>query len=132
MKIIVDTNVLLRAFLGDDAKQAAVAKRTLEQASLIAIPVPAFCEFVWVLRRQYKVPGADIAAAIEALLVIETVQTDLPAVEAGLAVLKAGGDFADGAIAAQGGPLGGALFATFDQTARLLWQRQGGQVAMLE
>jgi len=36
---------------------------------------------------------------------------------AGLAVLESGGDFADGAIAYEGGLLGGPEFVTFDQQA---------------
>ena len=48
---------------------------------------------------------------------IDAVTTDLPAVEAGLAALRAGGDFADGVIAHQGEALGGAVFASFDRRA---------------
>jgi predicted nucleic-acid-binding protein len=132
VNITVDTNVLLRAFLGDDPAQAALAKRTLDQVTLIAVPVPALCEFVWVLRRHYKIAGADIALAIEALLEIEAVQTDLPAVEAGLALLKAGGDFADGAVAVQGHALGGTVFTSFDRAAVQLWKQAGGQAALLD
>lgn len=37
------------------------------------------------------------------------------AVEAGLAVLEAGGDFADGIIAYEGNWLGGETFVSFDK-----------------
>lgn len=46
--------------------------------------------------------------------------TDRPAVEAGLALMRAGGDFGDGVIAYQGFAMGGAAFASFDREAVLL------------
>lgn len=52
------------------------------------------------------------ADAIEAMTEIDVVVTDLPAVEAGLTPLRAGGDFADGVIAHQGEALGGTVFAS--------------------
>jgi predicted nucleic-acid-binding protein len=40
-----------------------------------------------------------------------------PAVEAGLALMDAGGDFADGIIAYEGSWLGADMFVSFDKTA---------------
>lgn len=117
VKITADTNVLLRAVVRDDEAQAAVAQALLLRAAVIAVPVPVFCEFAWVLRRGYGYGIGDIAGAIEAIAQIDAVATDAPAVDAGLAALRAGGDFADGAIASQGGRLGGAVFASFDRSA---------------
>ena len=45
--------------------------------------------------------------------------------EAGLAVLEAGGDFADGVIAHQGQWLGGDTFVSFDRQAVTLLSEQG-------
>ena len=117
VKITADTNVLLRTVVADDAEQAAAARALLLQASLVAVPVPVFCEFAWVLKRSYARSAAEIAAAIEALTNIDVIATDVPAVEAGLAALRAGGDFADGVIAHQGETLGGTVFASFDRRA---------------
>ena len=117
VKITADTNVLLRTIVADDAEQAAAARKLLRQASLVAVPVPVFCEFTWVLKRSYARSAAEIAAAIEALTNIDVIATDVPAVEAGLAALRAGGDFADGVIAHQGEALGGTVFASFDRRA---------------
>ena len=50
---------------------------------------------------------------IRSLLDSATVQVDRPAVEAGLAVLEAGGNFADGVIAFDGRRLGGEVFVSF-------------------
>lgn len=115
MKITADTNLLLRAILEDDPRQAADAQALIGRAELIAVPVPALCEMVWTMRRLYKRPVDEIADALEALLQVDTVVTDRPAVEAGIAILRRGGDFADGVIARQGTTFGGTVLATFDQ-----------------
>ncbi len=121
MRITADTNLLLRAILDDEPEQSAQARALLEQAGLIAVPVPVFCELVWTMARLYKRRPDEVADAVEALLSVETVATDRLAVEAGLGVLRAGGDFADGAIAWQGAAMGGEVLATFDrQGLRLL------------
>ena len=117
MKITVDTNVLVRAVVRDDKKQAQAAARILKDASLIAVPLPCLCEFVWVLRRVYGFGQNDVVAAVEALVDAANVVVNHPAVDAGLAVLKAGGDFADGLIAYEGEWLGGETFVSFDKKA---------------
>lgn len=129
VKITADTNVLLRAVVRDDAGQAATAQALLLRATVIAVPVPVFCEFAWVLQRGYGYGTGDIAAAIEAIAAIDAVVTDSPAVDAGLAALRAGGDFADGTIAAQGERLGGTVFASFDRGAVAWLQRHGTNAA---
>ncbi|MTK10719.1 MAG: type II toxin-antitoxin system VapC family toxin [Clostridiaceae bacterium] len=116
MKITADTNLLLRAILEDDPDQATEAQTLIDRAELVAVPVPVFCEMVWTMRRLYKRSADEIANAIEALLQVETVATDRPAVEAGIEVLRRGGDFADGVIAWLGMALGGTVLATFDKT----------------
>ena len=45
------------------------------------------------------------------------VEVDQPTVDAGLAQLEAGGDFADGVIAHQGRWLGAETFVSFDREA---------------
>lgn len=117
MKITADTNVLLRTVVQDDEEQAVAAQALLLRATVIAVPVPVFCEFAWVLRRGYARGADDVAAAIEAITGIEAVVTDRPAVRAGLSALRSGGDFADGVIAHQGEGLGGTVFASFDRSA---------------
>ena len=128
VKITADTNVLLRALVRDDPAQAAISQALLLRATVIAVPVPVFCELAWVLRRGYGYSTGEVAAAIEALIETDTVVTDMPAAEAGLAALRAGGDFADGAIARQGESLGGTVFASFDHGA-VAWLREGGAPA---
>jgi len=117
VKVIADTNVLARAVLQDDPQQGQAAAAMLERASLIAISLPTLCEFVWVLRRGAKLSKEDVALSIRDLLDAGTVSMNRPAVEAGLAVLEAGGDFADGVIAHDGAWLGGETFVSFDRKA---------------
>jgi len=131
VKITVDTNVLLRAALGDDEAQQKVAIETLESADMVAISVQSLCEFAWVLDRGYKTARADIAAAIRRLLDMRNVVVNRPAVEAGLGVLDAGGDFADGIITYDGNWLGGDTFVSFDKKAVSLIAEQGQRARLL-
>lgn len=131
MKVTVDTNVLVRAVVGDDEKQARAAAKLLSDAETIAVSLPCLCEFVWVLRRVYSFGQDDISAAIEALLDAGNVAVNRPAVDAGLAILKAGGDFADGLIAYEGNWLGGETFVSFDRKAVSLIAEQGQQARLL-
>jgi predicted nucleic-acid-binding protein len=89
------------------------------------VAVTALCEFVWVLRRVYAFPVAEISAAIRALMEAGNVSLDRAAVEAGLLQLEAGGDFADAVIAHQGQWLGGDTFLSFDRQAVALLQQRG-------
>lgn len=121
MKVTADTNVLLRAYVADDVAQARAAVDLLANAETVAVSLQSLCEFVWVLVRQYQTAREDVSAAISALLNTENVVVNRPAVDAGLAVLDAGGDFADGIIAFEGSWLGGETFVSFDKKAvRLL------------
>ena len=131
MKVAVDTNVLVRAVMRDDLAQADVAAKVLAEAELIAVALPCLCEFVWVLLRVYRLQPSDIAAAIRALLATANLAVNRPAVEAGLRVLDAGGDFADGVIAYEGQWLGGEAFVSFDKKAVSLLAAQGLSARLL-
>lgn len=117
MKFAVDTNVLVRAVMRDDEAQAELAAKLLTEAQLVAVALPCLCEFVWVLLRVYGLQPSDAASAIRALMAAANVEMNRPAVEAGLNVLDAGGDFADGVIAYEGQWLGGETFVSFDKKA---------------
>jgi predicted nucleic-acid-binding protein len=131
LNITADTNVLIRAVVRDDAAQASIAAKALMEADKIAVTLPSLCEFVWVLLRVYDFKPLDIAIAIEALTSAANVQVNRPAVEAGLAMLEAGGDFADGVIAFEGRWLGGETFVSFDKKATALLKSQGLQTELL-
>ncbi|KKC24043.1 type II toxin-antitoxin system VapC family toxin [Sphingomonas sp. SRS2] len=132
MKITADTNVLLRLVLADDEAQGLAAVEAMESASLVAISVHSLCELAWVLERLYKKARPEIAAAIRGVIEAENVVVNRPAVDAGLAVLDAGGDFADGVIAFDGQWLGGETFVSFDKTAVKLLDGQGIAAQLLK
>ena len=121
MKITADTNVLIRAVLEDDPKQSAIARSVLAAAEAILLPLPVLCEFAWVLRQGRHLTPGEVAEEIRVLMQASTVVADRLAVEAGLAVADAGGDFADGVIAHEGRSMGSETFVSFDKKAvRLL------------
>jgi predicted nucleic-acid-binding protein len=131
MKITADTNVLVRAVTGDDPQQSKTAQTTLRNADVVALAIPALCELVWVLSQGYKIPASQIADAVRGLVDSANVVVNRPAAEAGLAMLDAGGDFADGVIAYEGTWLGADAFVSFDKRAVKLMEAQGISARLL-
>ena len=131
MKITADTNVLVRAIAEDDAEQSKAAQIVLRKADVIAISISALCELVWVLSQGYKIRASDIAVTIRGLINGENVVVNKPVAEAGLVMLEAGGDFADGAIAYEGNWLGADTFVSFDRKAVKLIEAQGKSARLL-
>lgn len=131
MKITPDTNVLVRAVTGDDPQQSKIAQATLANADGVALAISALCELVWVLSRGYKIPASQIADAVRAFLNGANVLVNRRVAEAGLAMLDAGGDFADGVIAYEGNWLGAEAFVSFDKNAVKLLQEKGLSAELL-
>ena len=131
LKITADTNLLLRSVLQDDPRHGPLATKTLKRAEIVAIPLPVFCEYVWVLRRSYKESASSVADSIAHLISSPNVAVNNPAVEAGLTTLRAGGDFADGVVAHEGMWLGAEEFVSFDIKAVTLLQSQGIRATLL-
>lgn len=117
MKITVDTNVLVRVATGDDKAQSAQARQIMLSARSVVVPLPCILEFVWVLRSVYRFSRAEVTQAVQALVESSKIVVDAAAVHAGLRVYAAGGDFADGLIAAAGADMGGEVFISFDRKA---------------
>jgi predicted nucleic-acid-binding protein len=65
--VTVDTNVLVRLIIGDNPRQTAVADQFIENGAWVS--VLAVAEATWVLRAVYKQSHAEIAAAVDMLLV---------------------------------------------------------------
>jgi predicted nucleic-acid-binding protein len=131
MKITADTNVIVRAMVDDDPAQAARAVKSLESADTVALSLQTLCELVWVLAGRYEVDRADIVDALHLLLGTGNVVVNRPAARAGLAMLAAGGDFADGVIAYDGSWLGADTFVSFDKKAVTLLKKQGRAARLL-
>lgn len=131
MRMIADTNVLMRAVLDDDVVQSRASRLALSSADQVVISRHAFCEMVWLLRQRYKMSNTDVVQVIQGYLDAENVITDAPAVQAGLKAMKAGADFADGVIAYEGRWLGGDTFVSFDKKAVQALAEQGQKAKLL-
>jgi predicted nucleic-acid-binding protein len=131
MKITADTNVLVRAVTEDHVAQSKAAQSLLQKAETVAISTSALCELVWVLSQGYKIPSNDVAEAIRRVINAANVVVNRPTVEAGLSLLDAGGDFADGVIAYEGSWLGADTFVSFDKKSVRLLEAQGGSARLL-
>jgi predicted nucleic-acid-binding protein len=131
MKITADTNLLVRAVTEDHEHQSKVAQRTLRAAELVAIPISSLCELAWVLSRGYKVPPAEVAEAIRRFINGANAAVNRSVADAGLAILDAGGDFADGVIAYEGRWLGADTFASFDKQAVGVMEAHGVSALLL-
>ncbi len=125
MTIIADTNLLIRIFADDDRYQRDLALAELENAERIIVTISVLCELSWVLTSRYRLAGGEIASAIRALFDRPKVVAERAVMLAGLAMLDAGGDFADGVIAHEGQRLGGETFVSFDRAAVKLLAAQG-------
>ena len=116
---------------GDRAQQSKAVQLALKKADAVALAIPALCELVWVLSQGYNIPPRDIAEAIRRLMNGANVVVNRPAAEAGLALLDAGGDFADGVIAYEGNWLGADAFVSFDKKAVKLMKAKGASARLL-
>jgi predicted nucleic-acid-binding protein len=125
VKVTADTNILVRVVTEDDPVQSKRAQEVLAEAELVAMPLSALTEMCWVLERVYNLPKLEVARAVRTLTNASNVAVDIPAVESGLTLLDAGGDFADGVIAQEGLWLGAEIFVSFDRRAIRLLQAAG-------
>ena len=120
MRLAVDTNVLVRFLTWDDERTSALAAEAIEGAEALILSTVVLCETVWVLRRAYRLPHREIAATLRDLIESRTVELDRPAVEAGLALLERGGDFADGVVLFDARRARVSRLVTFDRSLRRL------------
>jgi len=112
----VDTNVLARLFVLDDAGQRAAARRAIA-ADPIFVPKTVMIELEWVLRGAYGQPRATIVATMEAILTTVNVDVEDPtAITRAVAWFKRGMDFADALHLASSGHVDS--FLTFDVSMR--------------
>lgn len=120
--IALDTNVLVRFLVRDDPQQAAEASAlfaglTGDNPAWLSREV--LVELVWVLERAYRLPRADIAGAIDALLAAQEVVVESPD-RIGLAVERyrqGGAGFSDHLIALAARAAGCSATFSFDRQA---------------
>ena len=121
----VDTNILVRYLVEDDAEQAATAARFFEVRC--SPERPAFvnrvvmAELVWVLESVFGFPQALIAGNLDVLLRTPSILVeDADEVARALELYRGGADFADALIGASNVRQGCTTTATFDRKARRL------------
>lgn len=109
----LDTNVVIRLLVGDDAAQARAAEQLVSsEPCSVAMSVLMECE--WVLRASYGLKPADIDAALRAFLSLENISASDPMLaQRVLDAYAKGVDFADALHAAQCPE--GERFMTFDK-----------------
>lgn len=124
--IALDTNVLLRLLLRDDAAQAeraqALFDANAERDGTLFVSDVVVAELVWVLRGRYALGTELIAKALRGLTGNATLAWQSPAAMAGAIDLYEGGsvDFADCLLAALAQERGCEATATFDRGMRSL------------
>ena len=120
--IALDTNVLVRFLVRDDPRQAAEASALfagLTEENPAWLSREVLVELVWVLERAYRLPLADIAGAIDALLAAQEVVVESPD-RIGLAVERyrqGGAGFSDYLIALAAQAAGCRATFSFDRQA---------------
>jgi predicted nucleic-acid-binding protein len=118
----LDTNVLVRYIMQDDAKQSALATRLMEALSVDApgfVPLVSVTELGWVLSSAYELDRSQLIEAFEALLrtkelVVESAEVVWKALRL---VQSANADFADCLISCSAAAAGCAKTLTFDRGA---------------
>lgn len=118
----LDTNVLVRYMMQDDAKQALLATRLIESLTPQSpgfVPLVAVVELGWVLSAAFDLDRAQLVEAFERLLrtrelVVEQAEIVWKAVRAYAA---ANNDLADCLIAVSAAAAGCEKTLTFDRVA---------------
>ena len=122
----LDTNVLIRILVVDDAGQAELARQYLGQNCTASDPgfvnLVVVCELIWTLDRFYGLGRQEIANAVAFLLEQENiiVEERLHVASALQQLLKKGADPADLLIAEINRANGCEATATFDRKAAKL------------
>jgi predicted nucleic-acid-binding protein len=125
----LDTNVLVRYIMQDDAKQAALANKLIEgltEASPGYVSLIAIVELVWVLESAYGLTRQQVTSALRNLLSVNVFKVDRVAVVASALRTYAEGtaDFADCLIERSSALAGCRCTMTFDRAAA----KTGGMV----
>lgn len=119
----IDTNVLVRLLVADDAAQTRKARLLIEKCEVrheaVLVSIAVIVEVEWVLRSRYEMSKPEIVVAFRALLAaVELTFEDESAVEEALYTwLDSPAGFVDCLIAARNRRLGCSATATFDAKA---------------
>jgi predicted nucleic-acid-binding protein len=125
----LDTNVLVRYIMQDDAKQAALANKLIEgltEDSPGYISLVVIVELVWILESAYDLTRQQVTSALRNLLSVNVFKVDRVAVVASALRAYAEGtaDVADCLIERSSALAGCRCTMTFDRAAA----KTGGMV----
>ena len=125
----LDTNVLVRYIMQDDARQAALANKLIAGLTVDApgyVSLVAIVELVWVLESAFNLTRQQVSDALRNLLAVSVFKIDRVAVVASALRLYAEGaaDVADCLIERSSALAGCRCTMTFDRTAA----KSGGMV----
>lgn len=115
----LDTNVLVRYIMQDDAKQSPKATRLIEGLTPEApgfVPVVAVVELVWVLSSAYGLDRQQLSSALELLLRSKEIVLDRAdlVLQAQRGFKSSGADFADCLVERMANDAGCTMTMTFD------------------
>lgn len=118
----VDTNVLVRYIMQDDARQAAIATRFIESLADDSpgfLPLVVIIELGWVLSSAYELTRDQLVQALEGVLQTKEFRVEQSdVVSRALRRFKSGGaDFADCLIEQSASAAGCERTVTFDKKA---------------
>jgi predicted nucleic-acid-binding protein len=119
----LDTNVLVRYVVQDDAGQLAAAKRLISRCvadgQWLFIPVTVILEFEWVLRSSFGYPRSDVLHVLSSLLSAAELSFESErALEVALQLFReSSADFADCLHVALASQAGEQPLWTFDKAA---------------
>lgn len=108
----VDTNVVVRLIMRDDAPQLAIARRLLDSGFFV--PLTVALETAWLLESRYALDRDRVAGLLLGIIDLPTVTVDDPALlQWALGRYAAGADIGDMVHLIASAGLDG--FATFDK-----------------
>lgn len=127
----IDTNVLVRYIVQDDARQSALATGLLERT--LSTKLPGFvsaivlCELVWVLESAYGYSREQVGETLQRVFEVDRLRLQAPALAwRALDAYRDGVDFSDALIGLVGEQAGCEYTVSFDRRAARL-----GQVRLL-
>ena len=118
----LDTNVLVRYIMQDDAKQSKLASRLIESLTVEDpgfFPLVAVIELVWVLSSSFELVRAQVVSALEVLLQTKEIQVERAEVvwRAVRVYRDSSADFADCLVERSAAAAGCVRTMTFDRGA---------------
>jgi predicted nucleic-acid-binding protein len=122
--IAVDTNLLVRIIVEDEASQVERARAFIHAQDRVLILKTVLLELGWVLASSYRLNRETIVSSIRGVLAVSNFEIeDRPAVMLALEWYQKGMDFADAMHLAS--LSGETKFATFDTSLRRAAERLG-------